>query len=54
VYIEGNIKMDLKERKSKCMNWINLFQDMIQWWVLVNMVMGIQILLKENDLLVGK
>jgi hypothetical protein len=36
--------MDLKETESKSMNWIYLFHNMTQWWVLVNVVMGIQIL----------
>jgi hypothetical protein len=33
---EGNIKTDLLEVGSGCMDWIELAQDREKWWALVN------------------
>jgi hypothetical protein len=40
---EDNIKMDLREIGIDGVNWIQLAQDMIQWWACVNTVMNLQI-----------
>lgn len=40
---EDNIKMDLRKKGSKDMNWIHLIQDSVQQWAVVNMVMNVQI-----------
>jgi hypothetical protein len=34
--MEDNIKMELKEREKKGMEWINLVQDKNNLWALVN------------------
>jgi hypothetical protein len=51
MYMNGNIKMGLKETENKSVNWIRFFQDIIQWRIIVNMVMGLKIPQKDNDLL---
>jgi hypothetical protein len=40
---EDNIKMDLKEIKWECKNWIELAQDRDKWRALANMVMNLQV-----------
>jgi hypothetical protein len=37
---EDNIKMDLREIASGCMDWFVLTQDRDQWWTVVNTVMN--------------
>jgi hypothetical protein len=37
-----NIKMDLSEIGWDGMDWIDLVQDMDQWWALVNTVMNLR------------
>jgi hypothetical protein len=39
----GNIKMDIKETVCEGMGWIYLAQYRVQWRVLVNMVMKLQV-----------
>jgi len=39
--LEGNIKIDLKEIGYKCVDWIQLAQDMVQWWAFINTVMNL-------------
>jgi hypothetical protein len=39
-----NIKTDLGEIEWVGMDWIDLGQDMDQWWALVNTVMNFRIL----------
>jgi len=36
---EDNIKMDLKDVRCCCMDWINLAQDRDRWQTLVNAIM---------------
>jgi hypothetical protein len=38
-----NIKLDLREIRRGCMNWIDLAQDRDQWRVLVNTVMSLRV-----------
>jgi hypothetical protein len=40
---EDNIKMDLREIRVDGANWIQLAQDMVQWWAFVNMVMNLRV-----------
>jgi hypothetical protein len=40
---EDNIKMDLREIGIYGKNWIRLAQDTVQWQVLVNTVMNLQV-----------
>jgi hypothetical protein len=40
---EDNIKMDLHELLSGCINWIDLFQNRDRWWTLVNAVMNLRV-----------
>jgi hypothetical protein len=35
--------MNLKEIVCKGVDWIQLTQDMVQWWTLVNTVMNLQV-----------
>jgi hypothetical protein len=35
--------MDLREIGIDGMNWIQLAQDMVQWWAFVNMVINLQV-----------
>jgi hypothetical protein len=37
---EDNIKMDARETRWNGVAWINLDQNMAQWWALVKMVMN--------------
>jgi hypothetical protein len=36
-----NIKIDLRERRGDCMDWIDLAQDRDQWKALVNTVINL-------------
>jgi hypothetical protein len=38
---KNSIKMDFKEMGCVVMDWINLAQDRMQWWIVVNTVMNI-------------
>jgi hypothetical protein len=38
-----NIKMDLRERGSNGVNWIDLAQDRDQWRALLNTVMNVRV-----------
>jgi hypothetical protein len=40
---ENNIKMEPRELAWDGMNWIDLAQDRVQWKILVNKVMNLQI-----------
>jgi hypothetical protein len=40
---EDNIKMDIREIGWGGMDWIDLAQDMDQWWALVNTVMNLRV-----------
>jgi hypothetical protein len=37
---EGNIKTDLLEVRSGCVDWIEVAQDREKWWALVNEYSG--------------
>jgi hypothetical protein len=39
-----NSKVDIREIRGVGMDWIDLAQDMYQWWVLVKKVMNLQVL----------
>jgi hypothetical protein len=39
----NNIKMDLREKRSNGIDWIDLAQDRDQWRALVNTVMNLRI-----------
>jgi hypothetical protein len=38
---EDNIKMDLREIGINEVNWIQLAQDMVQWWAFVNTIIDL-------------
>jgi hypothetical protein len=40
---EDNIKMSLQEVGCGSMDWIELAQDSIRWWALVNAVMNLRV-----------
>jgi hypothetical protein len=40
---EDNIKLDVREIGIIEANWIQLAQDMVQWWVFVSTVMNLQV-----------
>jgi hypothetical protein len=40
---EGNIKIDLKEKGWKGVNWVHLSQDTDQWRALVNRVLNFRV-----------
>jgi hypothetical protein len=40
---KDNITMDLREIGSDGANWIQLAQDMVQWWAFVNTVMNLRV-----------
>jgi hypothetical protein len=40
---EGNIKMDLREKRIDGENWIQLSQDRVQWRAFVNTVMNLRV-----------
>jgi hypothetical protein len=45
------IKMDLREIKWSCMNWIDLAQDRDQWRTLVNTIMNLRVPLNVGKFL---
>jgi hypothetical protein len=47
---EDNIKLDLWEREIDGANWIQLAQDRVQWWALVNMVMNLRVPKRKQDI----
>ena len=40
---EDNIKMDLREVRGGCGDWMELAQDRDRWWALVNTVMNFRV-----------
>jgi hypothetical protein len=40
---EDNIKLDLREMGIDGSNWIQMAQDMVQWWAFVNPVMNLRV-----------
>jgi hypothetical protein len=40
---QDNMKMDLQEVGSGGMDWIELVQDMDNWWALVDTVMNLRV-----------
>jgi hypothetical protein len=40
---EDNIKMDLQEVGCEGMYWIELAQNIVRWWALVNAVMKLRV-----------
>jgi len=40
---DGNTKMDLQEITLEGMEWIDLAQDNIKWWPLVNVLINFQV-----------
>jgi len=40
---EDNIKMDLQEVGCGDIDWIELAQDRVRWWALVNVVMNLRV-----------
>jgi hypothetical protein len=38
-----NIKIDLRETRGDCVDWIDLARDRDQWRALVNMVMNLRV-----------
>jgi hypothetical protein len=44
VYVGGNIKTDLQETEWQSIEWIELPQDTVQCWSLVNTVISFQLL----------
>ena len=40
---EDNIKMDLHETKRGGMDWVDLAQDRVRWWALVNAAMNLRV-----------
>jgi hypothetical protein len=41
--MENNIRMGLREIVWDAVEWINMAQDMDQWWALVNTVMNLRV-----------
>jgi hypothetical protein len=39
---ENNIKISIRDIECDGMDWIGLFQDMDQWWALVNKAMNVR------------
>jgi hypothetical protein len=50
---EDNIKMDLQEVGSGCMDWIELAEDRDRWRAIVNAVMNLQIPSNAGNFLAG-
>jgi hypothetical protein len=48
---EVNIKLDLRDIGCKVVAWRYLAQDRDRWWVLVNTVMSLLVLLKVGNFL---
>jgi hypothetical protein len=40
---EDKFELDLRDMGWVCMDWIDLAQNMEQWWALVNTVMNLQV-----------
>jgi transposase len=40
---ENNIKLGLREKGIDGVNWVQLAQDMAQWWACVNTVMNLRV-----------
>jgi hypothetical protein len=40
---EDNIKMDVREIGIDGANWIQMAQDMVQWWACVNTVINLRV-----------
>jgi hypothetical protein len=40
---KDNIKMDLKKLRWQGVDWVQLAQDGVQWWAVVNIVMDIKV-----------
>jgi hypothetical protein len=38
-----NIKIYLKETGCECVEWIQMAQDTLQWWVTVNTAMNLRV-----------
>jgi hypothetical protein len=45
---EDGLRMDLREIGWGSINWIQLAQDMDQWWAFVNTVMDLRVLAPQN------
>jgi len=47
----GNIKMDLMQEGCTYVDWIQLAQERVLWWAIVNAVMDLWIPLKDSNFL---
>jgi hypothetical protein len=43
MWMEDNIRMDLREIGQEVMDWMHVTQDSNQWQAVVNMVMNLQV-----------
>jgi hypothetical protein len=41
---DDNIRRDLQEMEWGGLDWINLAQDSVRWWVLVSVIMNLWVL----------
>jgi hypothetical protein len=48
---ERSIKVDLKETRFEDVEWINLAQDSVVWWAVVNTVINLRVSYKARDFL---